>query len=113
MTPSARSVQWFKNRGYIVARVEQRLHIPGSPWPRTKDAFGFGDLLVALENFGVALIQVTSTGNLNAREKKSRELPELREWLKSGGRFILHGWAKRGARGKRKKWTLAEREIVL
>jgi hypothetical protein len=109
MTPSARSTKWLKDRGYIVARVEQRLPIPGMFV--TRDAFGFGDLLAARPGNGIFLVQVTSTSNLNAREKKARQIPELWTWLKSGGQFWLHGWSKKGPRGKRKVWTLTERLI--
>ena len=39
--------------------------------------------------------------------------PKLRVWLRAGGRFQLHGWAKRGPRGKRKLWMVSRREVVL
>ena len=123
-------MQYFRNNGFIVARVEQMLHIPGAPFPRKIDAFGFGDLLIAKPGFGAALVQVTSSDHIShrvnkingipedPRDEKSRNEAELahhysRIWLRSGNRVFVHGWAKRGARGKRKKWTLAEREIVL
>jgi hypothetical protein len=106
MTPSARSTKYLRALGFIVARVEQRLPIPGKFV--TRDAFNFGDLLVAKPNYGVALVQVTSRSNMNARERKAREIPELKVWLDSGGKFLLHGWGKKGPRGKRKKWAMRE-----
>ena len=106
MNPTARSMRYFKDRGYIVARVEQRLPIPGMFI--TLDAFGFGDLLVASPGFGIALVQSTTFTNLKARQKKAKALPEFRKWRHSGGKVIFHGWVKRGPRGKRKTWQLAE-----
>jgi hypothetical protein len=112
LTPSARSLKYLRDREVPVCRVEQRLPIPGKFV--TKDAFGFGDLLAIFNgSFGITLIQVTSTSNLNAREKKLRAISEHEKWLQAGGTILLHGWAKQGPRGKRKRWILTEREIVL
>jgi hypothetical protein len=119
MTPSARSTKYLRDHGFIVCRVEQRLHMPKSPFPITKDAFGFGDLLAAkpghlsqytltLHGAQIALVQVTSTGNLRARQSKIEAEPLADKWKQSGGTILLHGWAKRGSRGKRKRWTLKE-----
>ena len=95
MTPTARSMNWLRKRGWIVARVEQRLHMPKSPFPITKDAFGFGDLLAAHPELGIALVQVTSTANLNARQRKICETPEISDkaavWRKAYG-LILAPW---------------------
>jgi hypothetical protein len=110
-SPSARSMDYLRKRGFVVCRVEQRLWIPGAKFPRTRDAFGFGDLLVAKPGWGVALVQVTSTANLSAREVKAKDISALYTWLHSGGRFLLQGWRKGGARGERKTWKLTEREI--
>lgn len=109
MTPSARSTKWLRDLGFIVCKVEQRLPIPGKFI--TRDAFNIGDLLVAKEGFGIALVQVTSMSNLAARERNAREIPELPKWLAAGGKFLMHGWAKKGPRGKRKTWQLVERTI--
>ena len=109
MTPTARSMKLLRDRGYIVCRVEQR--VPHSF--RTRDAFNFGDLLAATSRCGsqIALVQVTTTSHLSNREKKARDLPECWKWIDAGGRVFLHGWAKKGPRGKRKVWTCTEREI--
>jgi hypothetical protein len=114
MTPTARSLALLRERGFLVARVEQRLPIPGKFV--TRDCYGFGDLLIAGPDDGngfrfIALVQVTSTSNLSAREKKIRLLPEARKWLVYGGAILLHGWSKKGKRGERKVWTVTERRI--
>ena len=134
MTPSARSTKYLRDQGYIVTRVEQRLQMPKSPFPITKDAFGFGDLLVAYVRGClpvlhispateqalrvVALVQVTSRANHNARKTKIlTEHDPLANpcahcmapiWRSAGGKILLQSWAKRGPRGKRKTWQVTE-----
>lgn len=110
MMPGERSMKRLRSFGFSVARVEQIIHMPKAPFPFKRDAFGFGDLLIAKPDWGVGLVQVTSRANLNAREKKSRAIPELKIWLESGGRFVLQGWQKRKKSGF---WEMTEREIVL
>lgn len=122
MTPTARSLALLRERGFLVAKVEQRLPIPGKFV--TRDCFGFGDLLIAGESRGiekdgrwlgagfVALVQVTSTGNMSAREKKIRALPEAKRWLETGAGILLQGWSKKGKRGERKTWQVTERRIT-
>ena len=106
-SPTELSLKYFRDKDFIIAPVEKK--VPHSFI--SQDAFGFGDLLVAKPGWGVALIQVTDMSHLAHREKKVREIPELWVWLRSNGRFILQGWAKRGPRGKKKVWTSTEREI--
>jgi len=106
-SPLQRSIKHLKDQGYSVARGEH-----WNSFSRTRiDLFNFGDLLVANGDH-IALVQVTTAGNMGAREKKIWSLPVHRIWLSSGGRIFVHGWEKRGARGKRKTWTITERELV-
>lgn len=58
-------------------------------------------------------IQATSGTNHAARIEKSRAEPRLVAWLRAGGRFEVWSWAKQGARGKRKTWTLREEELFI
>jgi hypothetical protein len=114
MSPKARSLRDLRDRGFLVADVEKRLPIPGKFV--TRDCYGFGDLLIAGHDpkLGaplIGLVQVTSTGNMSAREKKIRALPEAARWLETGGAILLQGWSKRGKRGERKTWQLTERRI--
>ncbi len=98
----------LRQQGFIVAKVEQRLPIPGMFV--TRDAFNFGDLLIAKEGYGIALVQTTSRANLNARVHKAKLIPEFASWIAAGGKVIWHGWSKRGARGKRKTWEVTSIE---
>ena len=101
-------MKWLRDRGWIVARVEQIIHMPNRPFPFKKDAFGFGDLLAA--NSSIALIQATSGSNAAKRATKIIGTPEIAKlaqvWLRSNGCIYVQGWAKRGPRGKRKTWTV-------
>jgi hypothetical protein len=90
--------------------------MPGRPWGNKKDAFGFGDLLVAHREFGVFLIQVTSGSNLSARVHKILDDPKIHgqalQWCLAGGKIALHGWAKKGPRGQKKKWEVNMRYLI-
>ena len=119
-SPTQRSTKYLRDNGFIVARVEQRLHMPASAFPITKDAFGFGDLLAAHAKLGIiVLVQATGGqgGNLGARIRKIMFTPDIaiaaRQWLEAGGQVWTHGWAKRGPRGKVKRWTLDARQIII
>lgn len=108
MTPTQRSLKRLRDAGYTIAITEH-----WNPFARVRqDLFGFIDLLAIGMN-GIFAIQTTSGSNVAARIKKITELPAAREWLESGQRIFVHGWAKRGPRGKRKVWTCREVEITL
>ena len=107
MNPGARRMKRLRSFGFSVARVEQRFPSQESSLPKM---LRLRRLLIAKPDWGMGLVQVTSRANLNAREKKSRAIPELKIWLESGGRFVLQGWQKRKKSGF---WEMTEREIVL
>jgi hypothetical protein len=115
MTPTARSMKWLRDRGWIVARVEQRLIIPDAPYPITRDAFGFGDLLAAHRLGGIVLIQATDLTSITKRAEKILRDPKVATnaacWLRAGGTIMLHGWGKRGPKD-RKRWKLDQRTII-
>jgi hypothetical protein len=100
-TPTSRSLQLLRESGYIVAIVEH-----WNPWARIRqDLYGIGDLL-AMTQDQLLMVQTTSGGNVSSRLRKAEALPALRLWLRCPTRrFQVIGWAKRGARGKPKKWT--------
>ena len=101
MSPTQRTLQECKRRGYTAQVVERRI-------PRsfiTLDLFGVIDI-VALTPDGILGIQATSGANHRSRVAKSLDEPRMHSWLAAGGLFAVWSWAKRGARGKRKTWTL-------
>jgi hypothetical protein len=107
VSPTQRSLKDLRSRGATVAITEH-----WNAWiHQRQDLFQMFDLLALLEGRIVG-VQVTSTANLSARRKKILANPIHTTWLGCGGRILLHGWSKKGARGERKLWTLTEREIT-
>lgn len=103
MTPTARTLLELRKRGCIADVVERRL----ARTFITKDLFGVIDV-VALEpgRQGVLGVQATSTSNARARVKKILDEPRALSWLGAGNRLEVWGFAKRGKRGKPKRWVL-------
>lgn len=117
MTPAARTLLELRKRGCIAQVVEQTIRASkfgGKPRIFKRDLFGCMDL-VALEpgRQGVLGIQATTVSNQAARVKKILDEPRALMWLGCGCRIEVHGWSKRGARGKRKTWTLSVMPITV
>jgi hypothetical protein len=105
-SPTARTLAECRRRGWPAQVVEQTI-------PRTfikRDLFGFIDI-VALTPDGLLGIQATSGTNHAARITKARQQPHFAAWLRSGARFAVWSWSRRGDRGKRKLWTLREESV--
>jgi hypothetical protein len=47
-----------------------------------------------------------TASNVYSRLLTARETAEIRKWLEVGNRFEVHGWSKRGPRGKQKRWDV-------
>lgn len=106
ISPTQRSLKHLRQLGWKVAVVEH-----WNPWVRIRqDLFGVFDLL-ALTGSSIWAIQVTSTSNVASRRAKILASEEAKLWCQSGGFIQLHGWSKKGPRGKVKKWTLTEETI--
>lgn len=105
--PTARTLKWLRDRGHYACVVERYCSFT----KRRHDAFNFGDILcfakAALRQpHSVLLVQTTSGSNVSSRIAKIVAEPAAAAWLEDDRRGILViGWAKRGARGKRKLWT--------
>ena len=105
MTPSARSLALLRSQGWVGDVVER--WIGGGKFRVRKDFLGFADLIVLRMSHlfpQILAVQATSGTNVAHRVAKMLETPEALEWLRAGGLIHIHGWAKRGARGKRKAW---------
>ena len=106
MTPTARSLALLRSRGLLAERVEC-----WNPWAKVRqDLLQIGDVIFVGKHIG--LVQVTTSDHLAEREAKLRAHPNAKAWLQAGGKLWVHGWAKRGARGERKRWQCTEREIA-
>lgn len=105
MTPTARTLLWLRGQGALAAVVER--FNPGTR--RRHDLFGCIDVLALDGQPGCLGVQVTTGEHVSHRLEKIRSdecWPNVERWLAAGNRLVVHGWAKRGPRGKRKVWTL-------
>lgn len=100
-SPTSRSKSKLEKEGWFVASVEKY----NSFVKRRFDLWEFGDLL-AFRGDEVLIVQTTSGSNVSSRIEKIKHLPVADHWLQSATRQIhVHGWAKKGPRGKAKRWT--------
>lgn len=108
MTPTQKTLAWCKEHNFSAQVVERW----NSFAKRRIDLFGFIDLvyITGKPNSGVTGVQCCITGDIPKRRDKIFSLylekDSIRTWLLSGNSIEIHGWAKRGAKGKRKLWTL-------
>lgn len=104
MSPTQRSLKQLRDDGWSACVVERWIQAI----KQRKDAFGFGDILAVKIGIGIMLVQSTTAANASARVNKIRETVEAGIWLAAGGRLVVHGWSKKGGKGKRKLWQCAE-----
>lgn len=99
-SPTQRSLKLLRDAGYLCQIVER-----WNPHAKVRsDLFGFIDIL-AVRGDTVIGVQTTSANNMAARVAKIRALPTFKDWLHSPSRRVhVHGWGKKGPRGKRKMW---------
>lgn len=107
-SPTARTLEWLRKRGYLVQRVER-----WCPFSKRRiDLYGIIDVVgITATQRGVLGVQVTSSSHVADRLAKAKANAALPVWLAAGNRFVVHGWAKQGPAGKRKLWTLREVEL--
>ncbi len=106
MSPTARSLAELRKRGYIAAVVER-----WNPHARLRqDLFGCIDVL-AIRPGQILAVQACAGSSAAARIAKVKSTPAFTTMLAAGITVAVWSWSKRGARGKRKVWTL--REVVV
>jgi hypothetical protein len=105
-SPTQRSLKKLKDEGYVAEVVEKR--IPHTKI--TKDLYGFIDIL-AVGHGETLAVQTTTGSHVANRLTKINSSANLQPVKAAGWRVIVHGWAKRGARGKPKLWTCREVEV--
>jgi hypothetical protein len=112
-----RSIKHLKENGWTVAIVEKWKMFPGMKFGVRQDVWGFGDILACRQIPGIrnlatiALVQTTDWTSVSKHREKILAIPEFARWKAAGGLVLLHGWGKRGPRGKRKVWTLKEETL--
>jgi len=108
VSPTQRALAHCRAQGWVAQIVEK--WIPQAR--KRQDLFGVIDLIVLDGQGGGPLgVQVTSGSNHAARRVKAQEEPRLAEWLAAPARFQVWSFAKQGAKGKRKLWTLRVEEL--
>ena len=112
MSPTQRTLKYLRGKGYTV-EITEHWNFYGRV---RKDLYGFVDAMALRDGLTGALgVQTTTQSNMSARVKKI--LTECQEnavlWLRTGNRIVVHGWAKKGKKGKRKLWELKKRLITL
>lgn len=100
MSPTQRSLKMLRDDGYFVAIVEKY----NSFIKRRIDLFNIADLL-AFKGDVILLVQTTTASNVSARLAKINENPIAAAWKTPNRKIHIHGWSKRGERGKRKTWS--------
>jgi hypothetical protein len=111
VTPTARTLQHLKKLGYTAQVVEQTIRGKGMVFKR--DLFGCIDI-IALGGGGACLgVQACAGSSHAARLTKAKQQDGLLTWLRHGNRFEVWSWAKQGARGERKLWTLRREAVTL
>ncbi len=110
MSPTQRSLNLMRDSGCSLVETCERWN----PFAkRRNDLFGFVDVL-AVQGDLVIAVQTTTASNMAARLEKIRFLPSVVHWLRSPSRkLVIHGWAKTGKAGTRKRWTFRVIEVVL
>jgi hypothetical protein len=101
-SPTQRSLKKLRSDGYSVGITEHWNSYVGI----RQDLYSFVDMIAIKAGCPIVAVQTTTTGNMSKRIEKIRGIKEAETWLLAGGTIQVHGWAKRGARGKRKLWEL-------
>jgi hypothetical protein len=110
MSPTARTLKWLRDLGYIAGVVERTL-----PKCFIKvDLFGWCDI-VAVPTFppmvGSVYIQTTSETNHSGRKRKILDSDTAKPVLEAGNRILVVSW--RQSDGKGGRWTAKSEEITL
>lgn len=111
-TYSARTITECRRRGWLAGNVERRIPFP-KPRGTTIDLFGVIDI-IALDlsapagqrTIGIQATSGGTGGSLSPHRAKILAEPRVLDWIAAGNRLELWTWAKQGARGKAKRWTL-------
>lgn len=107
-SPTKRSLAKLRSEGWLCEVTER-----WNQWSKTRrDLFSFIDVLCIRADSTLA-VQATSGSNVSSRIEKIRNTQAAALWLESPTRrIVVHGWARRGARGKRKTWQCREEPIT-
>lgn len=103
--PTQRTLKELRENGWTCHIVEK-----WNSFAKIRQDFGgFGDILAYKPGrVGVLAIQTCADngGDVQRRVTKLTPLANVTTWLQAGNRLEIWGWGLRGARGKKKEWTL-------
>jgi hypothetical protein len=108
MTPNARTRAHYRGLGYTCEIVEYWSPFP-KPWGKRHDLLAMFDL-IRLGADGMVGVQATADngGHVANRVAKILASEHAPAWFAAGGKIVVIGWAKKGPRGKVKRWTCRE-----
>lgn len=102
-SPTQRSLALLRRQGWTAQVVERFCSFS----KRRVDLFGFVDI-IACNGSRIIAVQATTASHQAARIDKIKAEPRALVWLDSQGDIYVHGWSKKGPRGKRKTWQCNE-----
>jgi hypothetical protein len=108
-SPTTRILERLRKDGWT-AQVVERFNAHAKV---RQELFGFINVRAIPPGEPPLAVPATTSRNPPARLVKALALPALRSWLAAGCRFEVHGWSKKGLRGKWKLWTLTRRPVRL
>jgi hypothetical protein len=106
-SPTQRTLKFLRDTGATARVVE---HWNGYA-KRRIDLWG-ADILARQGQLLMA-IQTTSDSNHSDRVEKAKANPDTLNWLGTGVPFYVFSWGKKGARNKRKLWTVRITQLSL
>lgn len=106
-SPTQRTLKFLRDTGAVARVVE---HWNGYA-KRRIDLWG-ADIL-AKQGRQLMAVQTTSDSNHSDRVEKAKVNPDTRNWLDTGVTFYVFSWGKKGARNKRKLWTVRITQLCL
>lgn len=107
-SPTQRTLALLRSQGWRHVQVVEKFNRFAGV---RQDLFGIIDIL-AIAPGHILGVQATSRDHVSHRLEKILESPAAPDWLDAGGMLVIHGWSKKGPRGKRKLWTVYERVIT-
>lgn len=118
-SPSERSLEWLRDRGYICQVTEQTIRYPSKKRPGAweifkRDLFNICDIIaVHPSHSGTMYLQVTGgMNNKGERQQKIETAPATLPIIRAGNLVELHVWRKVKPRGvKVGTWKVARFQI--
>lgn len=106
-SPTQRTLKFLRDAGAAAVVLER-----WNQYARIRQDIWGADILARQGQLLMA-IQATSSTNHSARVEKARANPDTLNWLNCGVPYYVYSWGKKGARGKRKLWTLKITQLSL